>query len=204
MHELGHALGLPEGGGAGSIMSGASDTPAASDFAAVGTRAPGASCSAGVYYWPDGYDGYPTNEIEGWAARKGSWHDIPLRRGFYDSKWDEGFGYDKARHTHNLSNKDVILGVIEHATHAEPSHNENAGYVQYSWNIVKTECSSRKGKCETVDKINVIVVVDEDSRETFKTDHYNVPVKGVTGVITAYCEGMTRCPDWVNDAGRGP
>lgn len=44
--------------------------------------------------------GYPSNEVLGYG--QGSAASYVIRRGFYDSDADQGFGFDKAYHKHGI------------------------------------------------------------------------------------------------------
>lgn len=45
--------------------------------------------------------GYPTSEIMA-QVKNSKYGTIPIRRGFYDSATNKGWGMDKAWHKHNL------------------------------------------------------------------------------------------------------
>ncbi|MGZ9829986.1 hypothetical protein ACXYTP_24020 [Tsukamurella ocularis] len=193
-HELGHALGAPDSAAPNTLMSGTALDPQPLDFALAGAGQRGCSGS-GVQF-------YPSDEIMGNAFVKGSWEPIPLRRGIWIPAIQDGFGFDKAYHKHNLTNYNVILGVIEHS--GSPGPGSNPELLKYSAPIYRLKCetSTRGKQCQPTNQMVVVeVIVSEESVESLEFppgSGNRVAVGGVQGVVTAYCKGMDRCPDWVS------
>jgi len=129
--------------------------------------------------------GYPTNEIKAYGY--GGGFKFPIRRGFYDSDRDEGFGWDKVYWKHNITS----IGAIQFAMGGPGAWQGNDWATSAYAN--KVVCNSSGGNCKVAESIKVLTV---SSRTTYSV-YYNQPVGGVLGLKTAYCIGYVKCPSWV-------
>lgn len=134
--------------------------------------------------------GYPTNEIKAWA-RDVTGYSYPIRRGFYDSDVDKGFGFDKIYHKHNLRS----LGAIQFVFRS-PHITYEGKDVKYTAYANKLRCNTTRTKC-TVDASYKVYGIGNKIHEN---KYYNQPVGGILGVKTTYCIGVIRCPDWATGA----
>jgi hypothetical protein len=109
--------------------------------------------------------------------------DVPLRLGYYrDGK---GFGWTKIKKKHALTK----YSAVEYVTRG-PNRKSQGGTSYKMWAYAgKYNC--RNGSCRLVKQYKVIVSVQESHRHSGR-DHKP------KGVITAYCEGVVRCPAWVS------
>lgn len=195
-HELGHAFGLPDAAdpiGSDSLMALTASTPQPSDLTALNQAR--ATCTHGT----TGTENAPDNasQILDTAYRKGSWDEIPLRRGWWNENTpDEGFGIDKAGYKHNLRNRKVIIYVIESARTALPASNPD--YVLYQKEINPTALDPYTGGQLSFPGVSVSVIVDERIGIPAAERSAGIPADQAVGLITAYCNGMTKCPDWIN------
>lgn len=116
--------------------------------------------------------------------------DFPIRRGYYDSHTNRGFGYDKAYHKHGLTSLEAIKKV------AVSPHSKWQGNTLVSKAYVgKYTC--RWIRCYLEDQREVRVVF------TTATQHYDLKFNSQLGMMTAYCENpdkAPRCPSWVQDS----
>lgn len=132
--------------------------------------------------------GYRTDEILATAVnpRLGG---IPIRRGFWDADTDKGWGYDKARHKHNIysiyAQKRVLMSPnIEQ---------QGTSYLLRAY-AGRYRCSG--SSCHLIDQREVRGVYMKVHQTTF----HGWPVNGIVGLQTMYClnpQSAPRCPDWV-------
>ncbi len=118
---------------------------------------------------------------------------VPYRRGYwYPEQPNTGFGTDKVRNKHNITDSRILVNVIRQpgsARHQDADRWQLRGYWQHR------KCDARHN-CSQVEGVTVLVIVDYDPPEGSGEAQ---PV----GVVTAYCEGMIRCPDWLNNLMQG-
>lgn len=90
---------------------------------------------------------------------------------------------------HNLTDSSIIAAVVGDP---ESSGLEDAAadrwWYRGPWQ--HRQCTSG-GECRVIDQVWIRVIVE------FQT-WQSAPAQGEVGVITAYCEGMARCPEWLN------
>ncbi|MQY12886.1 hypothetical protein SRB5_30250 [Streptomyces sp. RB5] len=109
--------------------------------------------------------------------------NMPLRLGYYRS--GKGFGWTKIKKKHALTR----YTAIEYVTRG-PNRRSQGGTSYKMWAYAgKYNC--RNGSCRLTKQYKVIVSVQESIRHSGR-DHKP------KGVITAYCEGVVRCPAWVS------
>ncbi|WP_169813716.1 PA14 domain-containing protein [Nocardia pseudobrasiliensis] len=126
------------------------------------------------------------------------WGDsVPYRVGFWDPTANNlegaGFGHTKVVGKHNLLD-DSVVGV----TLAYPGTSEQQTPTRWAFRKewARQIKDRRTGQWVTVESVWVRVVVDYAK---LKDD----PEAGEVGVVTAHCEGSTRCPDWINNLPQG-
>lgn len=140
---------------------------------------------------------YPVNEIMAeWDDACGN--PVVLRRGYYDTGRERGFGWDKVYHRHNIAQQFVIADVVSSSCGEE----EDTGTARkYFKSYYMKDCAwltPQKLICEDVEppvRVKVVVessAVDGEGRPL-------TPDGKQKGVITAFClTGELRCPDWVS------
>lgn len=136
--------------------------------------------------------GYPTNRVKTTAFNR-TLGPIPIRQGFWDSGPDEGFGFDKASHKHNLYTLSAQKRIMLSPTIAK-QRNGNYRLTLYAG---RYRCSG--WNCKLVDKRTVYGVHNGRSYP----DYFNFRVGGRMGMQTAYCDNPDRapkCPNWVTPA----
>jgi len=132
--------------------------------------------------------GYPTSQILATAINP-TLGNIPIRRGFWDSDTDKGWGYDKARHKHNIysiyAQKRVLMSPnIEQ---------QGTSYALRTW-AGRYRCSG--SSCRLVEQREVRGIF----AKVHMTDFHGWPVNGILGLQTMYCinpQAAARCPEWV-------
>jgi len=128
---------------------------------------------------------YPVNEI---LRRE---HDAcgrqaVLRRGYWDTASQRGFGFDKMYHKHNLKRPEVFAYVLRNPNCGKPAGGNTRKYNAYAHHF---ECSIFS--CKIVDRRQVFLLID------YRRDP---GIPGQKGAITAYCDKGVRCPDWVDQS----
>ncbi len=103
---------------------------------------------------------------------------VPLRSG--TSKW----GYGKISVKHNIQSLNLIGAAISKGDKNTSRGKDNPNWVGVTYYTNKPEIAE------------TIVVGAYMGRVGVPT-----PVVGVQGVLTAYCDGKTKCPSWVNGLG---
>lgn len=131
--------------------------------------------------------GYPTNEIFGVVSTPPG--TVYVRRGFYDGDADQGFGFDKVYHKHNITSMDAIRFVLNTPKYVAEGRQWKYTAYAYEW-----LCDS--SGCELVQQIEVRGIWEPTSFDTY----YGWPVGGQLGLMTMYCIGYIRCPNWVTGA----
>ncbi|WP_198001560.1 DUF4226 domain-containing protein [Mycobacterium avium] len=147
--------------------------------------------------------GYPVNDVIAEATDLDGNHVI-LRRGYYDARTREGFGWDKIYWKHGLINPNVFRDLI---SHARPKTSKG-GTLEYEVPINKTHCTSGAfglfPDCtDTGESLTMRIVVNTNPSS-------DVPGGGQKGVITMYPlpggSGVveveprwTLTPPWVNN-----
>ncbi|MBC8091926.1 MAG: hypothetical protein H7Y15_08305 [Pseudonocardia sp.] len=132
---------------------------------------------------------YPSNQVLGTVFDRDGRY-IQIRRGFYNSGSNQGFGFDKAYNKHGLTDirpmKYVFRAVIR------SPDNQDFRYTAYAREFV---CNS--AGCTVRQEVTVRGIFDPRTYSTY----YGLPVGGVLGQKTMYCIGYNpRCPSWVTVA----
>ncbi|MEB3983514.1 hypothetical protein OQ968_19870 [Mycobacterium sp. 663a-19] len=145
---------------------------------------------------------YPVNDVIAEATDLDSNHVI-LRRGYYDQKTQQGFGWDKAYWRHHVVNPNVFKDLI---SHSRPISNKD-GTLVYEVPINRVHCTSGPlgfPDCEdTGESVTMRIVANINEGRA------GIPDGGQKGVISMYPlaggsgvvevePGWTLCPPWVN------
>ncbi|OMC26816.1 hypothetical protein A5739_19325 [Mycobacterium colombiense] len=145
---------------------------------------------------------YPTNEVVAEATDLDGNH-VVLRRGYYDERTQQGFGWDKAFWRHHVTNPNVFKDLI---SHSRPISNKN-GTLVYEVPINRVHCTQGPlgiADCEdTGESLTMRIVVNINEGRA------GIPDGGQKGVISMYPltggsgvvevePGWTLCPPWVN------
>lgn len=128
--------------------------------------------------------GYPTAQVM--ASFSNSFGGITIRRGFWDSGPDQGFGYDKAYNKHGITHIDAQKMVLR-------SPNRAVSGLQYRYTAYAREWING----QLNQQIEVWGIYDYRSFSTY----YGWPAGNPLGLVTMYCVGYNpRCPSWVTIA----
>jgi hypothetical protein len=145
---------------------------------------------------------YPINEVIVEATDLDGNH-VVLRRGYYDERTQQGFGWDKAYWRHHVVNPKVFKDLI---SHSRPKSNEG-GVLVYEVPISRAHCTQGLlgiADCEdTGESLTMRIVAN------INTGRPDVPGGGQKGVISMYPlpggsgvvevePDWTLCPPWVN------
>lgn len=131
--------------------------------------------------------GYPTSQVMATASNP-TLGSIQIRRGFWDSAIDQGWGMDKAWNKHNIWSLEAMRRVML-------SPNITPQGLQYLLKAYAGKYSCSGSTCTLTDQREVRGVYDTQSY----TNYCGWPVGGKMGLLTMYCEqgGVIRCPNWV-------
>ncbi len=121
--------------------------------------------------------------------------DIPIRRGFWDSDAQQGFGLDKAWHRHKIHSMSGMKFVME-----SPNTYLNGNQWVATAYVGRYECpDGRPGECILQEQLTMRGVADTRSFSTY----YGWPAGDPLGMVTLYCENpddAVDCPSWVSFA----
>lgn len=133
-------------------------------------------------------DGYPSQEIMATASHE-TFGNIPIRRGFWDSDTDKGWGLDKAWNKHNIWSIEAMRKVLISPNYTKQG-NGNYNLKAYAG---KYKCSG--SSCTLTDQREILGIYNPREYSVY----YNWPVNGVMGMQTMYCNqnGVWKCPNWV-------
>lgn len=110
--------------------------------------------------------------------------DAALRVGTYNASTGKGWGWNKVKKKHNITK----YSALEYITKGpNRDHQDGTTYRSHAY-AAKYRCTD--GVCRLVKQYKVFAVVNEKKLG----DHHN------RGVITAYCDGVVKCPGWVTTA----
>ncbi|WP_081283611.1 hypothetical protein [Mycobacterium intracellulare] len=145
---------------------------------------------------------YPTNEVVAEATDLDGNH-VVLRRGYYDERTQQGFGWDKAFWRHHVTNPNVFKDLI---SHSRPISSKD-GTLVYEVPINRVHCTQGPfgiADCEdTGESLTMRIVANVNEGRA------GIPDGGQKGVISMYPlaggsgvvevePGWTLCPPWVN------
>ena len=136
--------------------------------------------------------GYPTSKVKTTAYNR-TLGPIPIRQGFWDAKVDQGFGFDKAYHKHNLYTVSAQKRIMLSPTILKQA-NGNYRLTLYAG---RYRCSGSTSKL--VDRRTVLGIHNGRSYSKY----HGWPVHGILGMSTAYCRNPDKdpkCPNWVTPA----
>lgn len=113
---------------------------------------------------------------------------IDIRRGFYDSAVNQGWGMDKAWNKHNIWSLEAMRRVMR-------STNVTNQGLQHLIKAYAGKYQCNGSSCTLTDQREVRGIYDSQSFQYY----YGWPVGGVMGTLTMYCEqgGAPLCPTWV-------
>lgn len=136
--------------------------------------------------------GYPTSQIMA-QVKNSKYGTIPLRRGFYDSATNKGWGMDKAWHKHNLYSLNAQSILLKSPNGAKQGN----GNIDLKTYVGKYNCPSKTSKICNLEKQLLVHAIyapnDANYIQGWK-------VGGKVGLLTAYCSNDSNakdCPDWV-------
>ncbi len=134
--------------------------------------------------------GYPMYQVL-WQWKDSLGTPFVLRRGYYNAATDRGFGFDKVYWKHNLTERAVM------ATTKWPRIRTHIGGTtwNYDTDVLRVRCSGWGPwrTCKVVEK--KVVRAGHD----FRKNHAGADAKAF-GIVTAFCLGTVRCPDWVKNS----
>lgn len=145
---------------------------------------------------------YPVNEVVAEATDLDG-NRVVLRRGYYDERTQQGFGWDKAYWRHHVINPNVFTDLI---SHSRPK-NSRDGTLVYEIPINRVHCSQGWlgfADCEdTGESVTMRIVANVNE------GRFGIPGGGQKGVISMYPlaggsgvveveKDWTLCPPWVN------
>ena len=134
--------------------------------------------------------GYPTSEIMA-QVKNSKYGTIPIRRGFYDSATNKGWGMDKAWHKHNLRSLKAQTVLVK-SPNGTKQGNGNIDLKTYAG---KYKCDKNKiCKLEKQQLVHAIYAPNNAD----KIQRW--PVGGKLGLLTAYCSNDNKaldCANWV-------
>lgn len=145
---------------------------------------------------------YPTNEVVAEATDLDGNH-VVLRRGYYDERTQQGFGWDKAFWKHHVTNPNVFKDLI---SHSRPISSKDRTLV-YEVPLNRVHCTQGSfgiADCEDTGEsltMRIVVNVNEgragipDGGQKGAISMY--PLAGGSGVVEVE-PGWTLCPPWVN------
>ncbi|MEV7864748.1 hypothetical protein AB0P17_01270 [Streptomyces sp. NPDC088124] len=105
-----------------------------------------------------------------------------LRAGTYNASTGGGWGWNKVKKKHKITK----YSALEYVT--KGPNREHQGGTTYRSHAYAGKYRCTNGRCTLIKQYKVYVAVNEKKLG----DNRN------RGVITAYCEGVTRCPAWVS------
>ncbi|MBH1937262.1 hypothetical protein I5Q34_23835 [Streptomyces sp. AV19] len=107
-----------------------------------------------------------------------------LRLGYYNASTDKGFGWTKVKKKHNITKYSAVEYI------AKSPNREHIGGQSYRQTGYAGKYRCTNGVCRLVKQYKVLLTVNEKKLRDNQDK----------GVITQYCVGITRCPNWVTKA----
>jgi hypothetical protein len=145
---------------------------------------------------------YPENEVIAEATDLDGNH-VVLRRGYYNEKTQQGFGWDKAFWRHHVINPNVFKDPI---SHSRPTSNKD-GTLVYDVRINRVHCTKGPlgiADCEDTGEsltMRIVANINEGRAGIPEGGQKGVismyPLEGGSGVVEVK-PGWTLCPPWVN------
>jgi hypothetical protein len=146
---------------------------------------------------------YPVNEVIAEATDLDGNHII-LRRGYYDARTGNGWGWDKAYWKHGVVNPNVFKDLI---SHSRPIHQPD-GTLRYDVPINRVHCTKGPlgmANCQdTGESLTMRIVVDPSEGRAGVPDGRQkgmitmFPLEGGSGVLKLG-KDWTWTPPWVNN-----
>ncbi|MFD7897909.1 hypothetical protein ACFV0C_37595 [Streptomyces sp. NPDC059568] len=107
-----------------------------------------------------------------------------LRLGYYTAASDKGFGWTKVKNKHNITKYSAVEYI------AKSPNRRHIGGQSYRESGYAGKYACGRGVCRLVKQYKVLLTVNE---KKLRDGHDK-------GVITQYCVGIVRCPNWVTTA----
>ncbi len=146
---------------------------------------------------------YPINEVIAEATDLDGNH-VVLRRGYYDQRTHQGFGWDKAYWRHHVVNPNVFRDLISHSRPVS----KIGGTLVYEVPINRVHCTPGPlglADCEdTGERLTMRIVANVSEGRAGIPDWGQkgvismYPLNGGSGVVEVE-PGWTLCPPWVNN-----
>ncbi|QXT63018.1 hypothetical protein [Tessaracoccus palaemonis] len=145
--------------------------------------------------------GYPAGTIMQTTHNAKLGIGIPLRRGFFDSDVNKGFGWDKLWSYHNIT----TLKAVANMSKSTNTTIQGTSVILKTW-AGRMECSALSCRVTEQMELRLVAVTSNPGKYTYTAAN---PKRKVTvstgatsqswGVQTAYCvlKSGVRCPDWV-------
>ena len=129
---------------------------------------------------------YQAQVVETFKSSAGG--DVLYRRGWwYTERSNEGFGFDKVYHKHNIEDNQIVDAVVRN-----PGTTEDVGGGRWvHTGVWQWRQCDVNGNCTVKDQRTVRVVIDYAPWGL-------APERGQLGINTAYCQGDLQCPEWIN------
>lgn len=107
-----------------------------------------------------------------------------LRLGYYNAGSDKGFGWTKVKKKHNITKYSAVEYV------AKSPNRDHIGGQSYRHTAYAGKYKCTNGVCRLVKQYKVLLTVNQKKLRDGQDK----------GVITQYCKGIVRCPNWVTKA----
>lgn len=108
-----------------------------------------------------------------------------LRVGYYKRAEDKGFGWNKVKKKHNITKYAAVEYIAK-----SPNRDRVGNTTTYHMTGYAGKYKCTNGRCRLVKQYKMILSVNEKVQR----DGHD------KGVITMYCKGVVRCPNWVSTA----
>ncbi|MFE9992822.1 hypothetical protein ACFYRK_38930 [Streptomyces sp. NPDC005381] len=106
-----------------------------------------------------------------------------LRVGYYNRAEDKGFGWNKVKKKHNITKYSAVEYIAK-----SPFRNRLGNSTTYHMTGYAGKYRCRNGVCTLIKQYKMILSVNEKIQRDGQDK----------GVITMYCVGVVRCPNWVS------
>ncbi|MFJ4439750.1 hypothetical protein [Streptomyces sp. NPDC088923] len=106
-----------------------------------------------------------------------------LRAGYYDRARDKGFGWNKVKKKHNITKYSAVEFIAK-----SPNRDRVGKTTTYHLTGYAGKYRCRNGVCKLEKQYKMILSVNQKVLRDGQDK----------GVITMYCKGVVRCPNWVS------
>ncbi|MCZ4514002.1 hypothetical protein O3Q52_38885 [Streptomyces sp. ActVer] len=108
-----------------------------------------------------------------------------LRVGYYNRAEDKGFGWNKVKKKHNITKYAAVEYIAK-----SPNRDRVGNTTTYHMTGYAGKYNCNNGTCRLVKQYKMILSVNQKVQRDGQDK----------GVITMYCKGVVRCPNWVSKA----